>query len=57
MDSVARFLNCKVLKLRQFLISFGFEKRFSQVATLTAIVRKIRSIITVFGTELPRLYF
>jgi len=39
-----------------FLISFSFEKRFSQVATLTAIVRKICSIITIFGTEFQRLY-
>ena len=54
---LARFFNRKVLKLRQFLISFSFETRFSQVATLTAIVKKIRSIITAFGTELPRLYF
>ena len=56
MDSIARFLNHKVLKLRQFLISFSFAKLLSQVAALTAIVRKIRSNITVFGTELPRLY-
>jgi len=26
-------------------------------STLTVIVRKIRSIITTFGTEFPRLYF
>jgi len=58
-DSVARFLNRKVLilDLKQFLISFNFEKLLSQVAPLTAIVRKIRSIIAIFGTEFPRLYF
>jgi len=39
------------------LNSFSFEKLLSQVATLTAIVRKIRSIIIIFGTEFPRLYF
>jgi len=39
------------------LIGFSFEKLLSQIATLTAIVRKIRSIITIFGTEFPRLYF
>jgi len=37
--------------------SVCFEKLLSQVATLTAIVSKIRSIITVFGTEFPSLYF
>jgi len=58
-DSVARFLNSKVLilDLKQFLISFSFEKLLSQVATLTAVLRKIPSIITIFGTEFPRLYF
>jgi len=57
-DSVPKFLNHQVLilDLKQFLISFSFEK-LSQVATLTGIVRKIRSIITIFGTEFPRLYF
>ena len=55
-DSVPKFLNHKVLilDLKQFWISFSFEK-LSQVATLTGIVRKIRSIITIFGTEFPRL--
>jgi len=39
-DSVARFLNRKVLilDLKQFLISFSFEKHLSQVATVTATV-------------------
>ena len=42
-DSVARFPNRKglILDLKQFLISFSFEKLLSQGATLTAIVRKI----------------
>jgi len=58
-DSVTRFLNRKVLilDLKQFLISFSFEKRLSQVAMLTAIVRKICSIITIFGAESPSLCF
>jgi len=58
-DSVARFLNRKVLilDLKQFLISFSFEKPLSQVIRLTTIVRKIRSIITIIGTEFLRLYF
>jgi len=49
---LARFLNRKVLilDLKEFSISFSFEKLLSQVATLAAIVRKIRSIITIFGT-------
>ena len=56
---MARFLNRKVLilDLKYFFISFSFVKLLSQVTTLTAIVRKIRSIITIFGTELTRLYF
>ena len=58
-ESVARFLKRKVLilDLKQFLIRFIFEKLLSQPATLTPIVRKICSIITIFGTEFPRLYF
>jgi len=58
-DSVARFLNRKVLilDLKYFVISFSFEKLLSQAATLTAIVRKIRRNITIFGTEFPRLCF
>ena len=58
-DNLARFLNRKVLILdiKQFLVSFSFEKLLSQVATLTAIVTKIRSIITMLGTEFPRLHF
>jgi len=58
-DSVARFLNHKVLilNLKKLLIMLSSENLLSQVATLTAIVRKIRSIITIFGTEFPRLYF
>jgi len=35
------------------LISFSFQKLLSHVATLTATVKKIRSIITIFGTEFP----
>jgi len=56
---VARFLNHKVLilDLKKLVIMLSFENLLSQAATLTAIVRKIRSIITIFGTEFPRLYF
>jgi len=55
-DSMARFINRKVLipDLKQFLMSFSFEKLLSHVATPTAIVRKINSVVTVFGTEFPR---
>ena len=58
-DRVARFLNHKVLilDLKKLVIMLSFENLLSQAATLTAIVRKIRSIITIFGTEFPRLYF
>ena len=58
-DGMARFRIRKVLMpdFQQFLISFSFEKLLSRVATLTAIVGKIHSIITIFGTEFPRLYF
>jgi len=37
------------------LISLILEKLFSRVAALTAIVRKIRNIITIFGTEFPNI--
>jgi len=58
-DSMARFLNRKVLilDLKRFLISLSFEKHLSQAAALKAIVRTIRSIITIFETEFQRLYF
>ena len=58
-DGMAGFCNRKVPMpdFQQFLISFSFEKLLSRVATLTAIVGKINSIITIFGTEFPRLYF
>jgi len=56
---MARFLNRKVLilDLKRFLISLSFEKHLSQAAALKAIVRKTRSIITIFETEFQRLYF
>jgi len=58
-DGMAGFCNRKVPMpdFQQFLISFSFEKLLSRVATLTAIVGKINSIITIFGTEFPKLYF
>jgi len=58
-DSVARFLNQKVLilDLKTSLDQFGFEILLSQVATLTALMRKICSIINIFVTEFPKLYF
>jgi len=37
------------------LINFSYEKRLSQVATLTEIVRKICGIVTIFGTEFQML--
>jgi len=57
-DQVGDFLKQLAAKLELvLLISFSFEKLLSQVATLTAIVRKIRSNVTIFRTEFPRLYF
>ena len=40
---------CSYQILRQSLISFSFEKLLSQVVTLTAIVKKIRSIVYIWN--------
>ena len=58
MESIARLLSrsALIVDLRWFFISANLEKLRSQLATLTATVKKIRSMITMFGSEAASIH-
>ena len=58
-DRIARFVSLAWLMVdrKYVFINFSFEKRLSQLAILTHIVKNIRSAIVRFGRHSANPYF